>query len=409
VECAGINQVPFHCVDQAKPTAIQVEKVDTIDWLSVDSDGDTLDDGNDDVDHDDVSNLQEYRDFLVSGFKHRKYGPLDACVPNADSRFCLIGGVDVDKDGLVNAIDTDDDGDLLSDTDETRKDIDTNPLVADTDRDGVDDGFEYFSAIDLNVSNRPYPFKRPYPNPLDGGDGDSDFDQDSLTQKEEYKAWWYTYCGAQKVTCRPILPLTYSDGTQFTGGRIPATGALASLDTDQDTYISDDEKDVDSDYLSNFTETHGPLSSPSWWNAWIAVEANKCNPTYVESAYPGPAYQGLDFVDPDTDGDGVVDGRDDTDHDGYTNWFEQLRPGMVPINTGLSGVFAGPWCSTYDSTVHHGSNVLARVQPFNPCKPTYSDMCHRHPQNGYYDSTEDWEARTQGTVALPYGTQPWET
>ena len=39
----------------------------------------------------------------------------------------------------------------------------------------VEDGYEYQSALDLNHYPRsiplPYPGKRPYPNPLDPGDG----------------------------------------------------------------------------------------------------------------------------------------------------------------------------------------------------------------------------------------------
>ena len=35
----------------------------------------------------------------------------------------------------------------------------------------------------------PYPGKRPYPNPLDGTDANTDYDGDSLTLGEEYKLW----------------------------------------------------------------------------------------------------------------------------------------------------------------------------------------------------------------------------
>jgi hypothetical protein len=418
----GLNQVPFYCVDQLKPDAIKSSTVDTLDWLSTDTDGDGLDDGNDDVDHDDFSNVSEFHNFIDGGFKHRKYEPLNACVPNADSRFCLLGGVDIDKDGLPNAVDTDDDGDGLSDTDELTQEIDTNPLLSDTDGDGVGDGFEYFSAKDLNINNRPYPYARPYPNPLDGRDGDSDFDQDSLTQKEEFQAWWYTYCGAEKHSCRPTLPLTYSDGTQFTGGKTLASGALAKYDTDQDGFISDDEKDVDHDYLTNYEEAHGPLSGPDWWDTWMNDATYRCSPQYVESTYPGPAYEGLSFINPDTDGDRVLDGQDDIDHDGYSNWFEAWRPWMTGLRGGLMqdlhGVFAGPWCMSYTSTKHPvatgaptyttpDTNDLARVQPFNPCKPTYSEYCHRHLPPGIYEPAEDWESPVHGTLPIPPGVEPW--
>src|SRR4051812_1520050 len=67
--------------------------------------------------------------------------------------------------------------------------IHTDPCKKDTDGDGIEDGFEYRSAIDLNNDNYqdpneslPYPDKRPYPNPLDASDGDTDYDGDSLSQ-----------------------------------------------------------------------------------------------------------------------------------------------------------------------------------------------------------------------------------
>jgi hypothetical protein len=56
---------------------------------------------------------------------------------------------------------------------------------------------------------------------------------------EEFRAW--------NVTGRPV-PLSYSDGTQRTGG-----GS-----------ITDDDKDADADGLSNYTELSGPMR-PSWW------------------------------------------------------------------------------------------------------------------------------------------------
>src|SRR5215208_5158951 len=78
---------------------------------------------------------------------------------------------DCDLDGQSNAVDTDDDNDLLPDTQETS--IATLPCNGDTDGDGVQDGFEYQSAIDLNrtvlhgsTPPTPYPGKRPYPNAL---------------------------------------------------------------------------------------------------------------------------------------------------------------------------------------------------------------------------------------------------
>ena len=92
----------------------------------------------------------------------------------------------------------DHDGDLLPNTLELA--IGTDPCLADTDNDQMTDGWEYWSAKDLNVKAVPYPGKRPFPNALDPSDGAAaparysniDFDGDGLTTLEEYRAWRYT-------------------------------------------------------------------------------------------------------------------------------------------------------------------------------------------------------------------------
>lgn len=380
VRCAGINQVPFYCIDRVSGGEIGVintQKVDTLDWLSADSDGDGISDGADDVDHDGVPNMAEYQRMLTAPYSQRKLAPLDACTPSIDNGACLIGAGDIDGDGIPNASDPDADGDGLS-NDVENTTTHTDPLLWDTDGDNVSDSFEYWSAKDLNsgAGDLPYPYKRPYPNPLDGTDGRDDFDQDGLTQAEEFRFWLASVClnhSANKATtstCNLSYPMTYSDGKQMTD----ALGGVA-----------DSERDADADGLSNWVEAHGPLSGPEWWDAYMAVKENQCSPDYSESTYPGPAYLGLDAADQDTDGDGVPDGADDVDHDGYTNAQEQTRPGLfTPL--------AKTWCTTYRSTIHAGSDPVARMQPFNPCKPTYSRACHLHPPIGYYGEKEDWES-----------------
>jgi hypothetical protein len=374
LKCAGINQVPYYCTD-SEPKGAEVKKVDWLYYADADSDGDSLRDDLDDVDHDDVANITEYLDEIAAP-RDRKFRHLDACIPNTRSRFCLAGvdHVDVDKDGVPNGADGDDDGDRLDDAKELQ--IGTDPLVWDTDGDGVADAFEYFSALDLNSLALPYPGKRPYPNALDGADAGFDFDGDGLPLNAEHKAWQF---GGYPV------PLNYSDGDQWSGpGKLAASAAPGLTDENGDGTISDDERDADGDGASNWTELTGPLSGPDWWDKWIAQAEEKCSAEYVESTYPGPPYEGLDFTDPDTDGDGLADGADDIDHDGLTNVQEAFRP--------------GDWCDTYISDRHNGSDPLARVQPFNPCKPIRSDACHVHPPLGYYkeDSEsgyiEDWRS-----------------
>jgi hypothetical protein len=345
--CAGINQVPYYCTDALQPTPIETQKIDSLDWLSADSDGDGIRDDVDDSDHDGVGNLAEYLQEIGQRPSQRHYAPINPCYPNADARLCLIGNQDIDGDGISNRDDTDDDGDGLSD--DLERQLGTDPLRADTDGDGVTDGFEYYSALDLNSAALPYPGKRPYPNPLDKADGTTDFDGDGLTMADEFKAW--SYQG------RP-WPLTYSDGTQDTGG----------------TGLTDDRKDVDGDGLSNWDELYGGMN-PDWWKAQYNGTDPLTRP--LESVYPDRAYTATDFVDPDTDGDGILDGADDEDHDGFSNATEVHR--------------AANWYLVYVSTTHTGSDPSARVNPFNPCKPLYSSACHLHPPQGYYPPTEDWQ------------------
>jgi hypothetical protein len=373
--CAGINQVPFYCLDSMDENPIAVEKVDPLDWLTPDSDGDGIRDDQDDNDHDDVPNITEYLAEISAPWGDRHYRQLDACIPNADSRFCLLGGVDIDRDGIPNRDDNDDDGDLLPDTLELSYKLD--PRRADSDSDGVSDGYEYYSARDLNGLATPYPGKAPYPNPLDGSDAAIDFDGDGLSLREEFKAWNYTG--------RP-WPLNYSDGTQYTGGLI---AAVAGMDFDGNGYRSDDEKDVDGDGLSNWDETHGRMTIDWWNNTYNGDSSSSVEVPYAEykeTEYPHAKAIFLEpsFVNPDSDGDTILDGDDDQDHDGYPNWFEVSR--------------AAGWSDAYTSLPYFPlntgthTNPLARVQPFNPCKPVYSTACHRQEPIGYYDNKEDWQS-----------------
>jgi hypothetical protein len=210
---------------------------------------------------------------------------------------------DCDADGTPDAVDGDDDDDLLSDALEAA--IKTSPCNADSDADGMTDGFEYQSAIDLNngVGSLPYPGKRPYPNPLHA-DAVTDYDGDGLTAGQEYALW--RYAGPAS------LPLSYSAGLKRTTGP-----------------VDDDLRDADADGLGNWIELNGPMV-PAWWQQMYTGEK-----PYDQE------YSGTSAVDPDSDGDGVLDGADDQDFDGWSNLSEIKR------------------------TTHW-------VQPYNPCLPDYT-------------------------------------
>jgi hypothetical protein len=286
-------------------------------------------------------------------------GGAKTCMPNDKA----LDTNDSDKDGLNDALEVS---------------IATGPCTADTDKDGIPDGFEYYSAQDLNSTVLfgngpllPYPGKRPYPNPLNQ-DQDTDYDGDGLSLGDEY-ALWHKFGDGQ-------LPLTsYSDGRQMTK-TVNADASMPWQDINGDGVLNDGEQDADGDHLSNWDERTGRMT-PEWWAAMY--DGNNGPPKETQYAYM--VYPSTDMLDPDSNGDGVIDGLSDQDHDGLTNQFEIDRP----FN----------WDTIYVSTAHNfnagtntmspGADPYARVNPFNPCKPVYSQTCHAHPPFGAYKG-EDW-------------------
>jgi hypothetical protein len=98
--------------------------------------------------------------------------------------------------------------------------------------------------------------------------------------------------------------------------------------------LTDDEKDVDGDGLSNWDELHGAFT------------------TFANMDYQPT----LDWLDPDSDGDGVKDGADDQDHDGVFGGIDL---------TNLEEVSAG-----------HDGRI---TDPTDPCDPNpLSGFCPQH-------------------------------
>jgi hypothetical protein len=287
--------------------------------------------------------------------------------------------------GLAGCPGNDYDGDLLPNATEVGLKLD--PCIADTDGDSVEDGYEYQAAVDLNhypsTPPLPYPGKRPYPNPLDPGDGTpagTDYDDDGLLLREEFLLWLnYSDDGVRRGSHPQgsLGPLIYSDGFQKSKPT-PAPGGLLGwvLDIDSNGVLSDDERDADADGLGNWDEVRGRMTEV-WWPAQHDGQNEP-----KESKYPE-----LDFLDnedtapyfdahsdPDIDGDGIVDGVDDNDHDGVSNQFEVNRP--------------DDWVADAIVGLPLASNPWAYTNPFNPCKPFASERCHAHPPINYYQSDE---------------------
>jgi Bacterial TSP3 repeat/IPT/TIG domain len=286
---------------------------------------------------------------------------------------------DCDADGVPDATDTDDDNDGLTDTTEAQ--LGTDPCKKDTDGDGVEDGYEYFSAVDLNNSYAnatPYPGKRPYPNPLDGGDAKKDFDGDGMTQAEEFAAW--NKYGNRTLPTAANQSFPYSDGNQTS----PTPNGAGAMDLDNNGRITDDEKDTDGDGLPNWVEMAkgdpaptspchftdstgpGPLVYANIFTDCGAGPMPNGNTfgdlqTTTTASTPPPAYDTtnkLNYLDPDTDGDGILDGADDEDFDGYSN-LDEIRATM-----------SAPYSGMY-------------TNPEDPCEPnTDSRACPIHPSHG---------------------------
>ncbi len=248
---------------------------------------------------------------------------------------------DCDKDGVADGVDADDDNDGLSDAIEAQYKLITCDV--DSDDDEMWDSWEFESALDLNDRSLPYPGKKPWPNALDATDAKADFDGDGLTMKQEHQLW--------QAAGRPF-PLNYSDGDQYTGGPVLAPDPdLNGFDIDATIigggvslrtgvgYLSDEERDFDGDGLANIHEFSLRMSQ----GHWVAY-----GDSLGEGLYTLRPFADTDPTDPDSDGDGVLDGLDDQDADGWNNISEMYRAPVAATN--------------YRSFM---------VNPFNPCLPDY--------------------------------------
>jgi hypothetical protein len=274
---------------------------------------------------------------------------------------------------VVACAGNDADADKLSKAIELKYALD--PCKKDTDGDGVEDGWEYWSAKDLNLRAVPYPGKKPYPNPLDGTDTSIDFDGDSLNSKEEFGAW--VISGKNFDPSRPGAqsPLGYSDGTQISYPDEPmpvpawkspdynlgfeAPDYPAVLDRNRRVERTDDERDADHDGLSNYVETTGP-GHAAWWTAFLAAASVEPWPgakPHENYSYFGAflrrPFADVDLADPDVDGDSLLDGEDDQDNDDWNNMIEMYN--FISVDTPAG---------------------TRRTNAFNPCAPdTESRTC----------------------------------
>jgi hypothetical protein len=126
---------------------------------------------------------------------------------------------------------------------------------------------------------------------------------------------------------------------------------------------------------------------PEWWDGVYGDDPWNETPYLVR-------FSGTNMLDPDSDGDSLIDGLDDQDFDGLNNIFEVRRPNTWPLSYIAIGYTFHNWDGTavVDDVPADGiaPKYYSRVQPFNPCKPVWSDRCHIHWPFDYYEDDEDW-------------------
>jgi hypothetical protein len=328
-----------------------------------------------------------------SKFTSRRLSPVVTGVGDGDG-----GGGGGGGTAVVCNNSADHDGDLLANSLELS--IGTDPCLADTDNDQMTDGWEYWSAKDLNIKAVPYPGKKPFPNALDPSDGARggatfsgiDFDGDGLTTLEEYRAWRVTGSSLDLAKAGGLdleSPLGYSDGTKFSRASVapsapawtgPAFGLPAPVysfpatyDLHSDGPWRDDERDADADGIANFLESARGPGRPEWWAGFYGQDFMKAEP-WPEltcgqefGAFEARPFAELDMADPDVDGDSLLDGEDDQDNDDINNISElyEVKKDLDGDGGFTCGAFTYP---SYDLDPGPGVDPHA-INAFNPCAP----------------------------------------
>lgn len=202
--------------------------------------------------------------------------------------------------GITNPADTTDtDNDGLTDTEE--KDLGTNPNDPDTDNDNLTDGFE----VDNSTPSDPLDPKDMDSDGNGVNDGSEDFDNDGLTNQQE-----------QDLGTDPNNPDTNNNG------------------------IPDGQEDFDSDGLTNEFESNNPGSGNT------TLDPNK----------------------QDSNGNGVPDSQEDFDNDGLTN-LEEQENNTNPYNpdTDGDGILDG---EEVDGCIYVTNTTTCSNITFPPTDPT---------------------------------------
>jgi len=314
-----------------------VEQVIGTDPNDPDTDGDGTNDGDEDFDGDGLTNVEE-----VTGSENDGYGNEPTDLTDADSdddgltdgqEIDLTGTdpnvADTDGDGTSDA-DEDPDGDGLTNLEEVTGsendafgDEPTDPLVADSDGDGLTDGEETSGSENDGYGNEPT-------NP-----NAADTDGDQLTDSQEIDL----------TGTDPNEADTDGDGTSD-ADEDPDADDLTNLEevtgSENDDFGNEPtdplDEDSDDDGLTDGEETSStPATDPNTPdNEQNVVDSDDDGLTDTEEGELG-----TDPNDPDTDGDGLLDGAEvnthgtdpldrDTDGDSLSDGREVLKIGSNP-------------------------------------------------------------------------------
>ncbi len=282
------------------------EEVGTNLFNPLDTDKDGIIDALDlDDDNDGISTLLEEKigtSSLLSDTDDDGLSDVDEIGPNTDKP------LDTDGDGIINALDTDDDDDALETITELL--LGTNPLLADSDGDGLSDSDEIGDLMD---------------QPLDA---DTDGTIDALDTKDNLDQDGDGLSDALEAQLNTDPTKTDTDGDGISDAKEVGLNTDQPLDSDMDGVINVldivDDSDSDSDSLTDAQE-----------------EKLASNPNKEDSDGDGINDNeeiGNNIDDPlDTDADGILNLNDaDDDNDGLTTLYE-IEIGTNPLAKDTDG------------------------------------------------------------------------
>lgn len=291
-----------------------------------------------------------------------------------------IASVDTDLDGISDDVDTDDDGDGLSDAEEATHS--TNDKVADTDGDGINDGNEvktYTTNPLLSDSDSDGVSDGLEVNTYNTDPNSNDSDNDGLTDGEEINNHHTLpndpdsdsdgLSDAAEVNTHLTNPLAAdSDSDGVSDGLEVNTYSSDPLDNDSDNDGLTDGQEVNN-YGSNPTTTDSDLDTLSDYDE---VNSHNTNPALADSDSDGLAdnleinTHNTNPIVADSDDDGLSDGAEldthstnplvaDSDSDGVIDGVE-ITNGSNPNNTDTDndGLTDGQ-----EVNIHGTSSILA--------------------------------------------------